>query len=381
MGNGVSSGMEIFAEGELEAEMQRLGGSGDSSVKKLLGKGYRDVVQLIIRPKRAEYSLQALGPSTLRLAELKPAGSNKELNPAATNEDDEFRVVRRRDFDVLNDRKLRVVCSHWQLYEDADSAAPLATPCLVYLHSNIGSRVDALNMRDLALRRGFSVLALDFCGSGLSDGVYVTMGWNEARDLNAVLQELENDPAVTEFAIYAHSMGTFPAVVNVAARSLVADKKLLAKMETLPHELRPANANVLAKPIKALVFDGGYATMAQVNEGLLRAMQEEGFPVPKSVMKLAMAAIQKSAKKRAEVDLDLLRPIDFVGACSIPALFIAGDNDRYVLPQQSEELVSKYPGPASLLPVKGEHYTPRDPAVYAQAVDFLYSGCHSRSLH
>jgi pimeloyl-ACP methyl ester carboxylesterase len=370
MGNGVSSGMEIFEAGELEAELKRLGGAGDSSVKKLLGSGYRDVVGLVIRPKRAEYALADLGAPSYSLA----ASDDPAASPSSAK-----RVVRRSDFEVLNDRTLKLVCSHWQLYEgDDEDSEPSAAPCLVYLHSNIGSRVDSRRVRDHALRRGMSVLAFDFCGSGKSDGVYVTMGWNEARDLNAVLQAVESSPSVMAFVIYAHSMGTFPAIVNVAARSLVAvNKKTQAKLDALPQELRPANVNQLGKPIKGLVIDGGYATMAQANEGMLRTMQNEGFPLPKSVMKLALAAINQSVKKRTEVDMDQLRPVDFVPACTIPALFLAGKDDKYISPEQSDDLASKYPGPATVLKVEGEHYDPRDSQVYSDAVDFLFGALHS----
>ncbi|RLN87134.1 hypothetical protein BBJ28_00011151 [Nothophytophthora sp. Chile5] len=369
MGNGVSSEMEIFADGEMEAELKRLGGTGDASVKKLLGKGYRDVVQLVIRPDRCLYDLEALGPSQFRVAEL-------SVDPVA----DDVTVARRRDFDVLNDRGLTVRCSHWRLFGE-NSGEAAVTPCLVYLHSNLGARVDALRVRDAALRRGFSVVAFDCCGSGLSDGVYVTMGWNESQDLFAVLQALERDPSVSDLCLYAHSMGAFPAIVNVAVRATgAADKKLQAKLDTLPRILRAGQAPQLTKPIRGLVLDSGYATMTQVNEGLLREMQQEGFPVPKPVMKLAVAAIQKSVKKRTEVDIDLLRPVDFVGLCYAPALFVSAKTDRYVASDQSEELAGKYAGPSRVLMVEGEHYDPRDAATYAQAVDFLYAAMHPKTM-
>ncbi|KAG3111333.1 hypothetical protein PI124_g8305 [Phytophthora idaei] len=365
MGNGVSSEMEIFAEGELEAELKRLGGTGDASVKQLLGKGYRDVVQLVIRPKRALYDIHELGPERFQVAEL-------SVDPTQ----DDVTQARRRDFDVYNERGLRVCCSHWQLFAQGCST-PAVTPCLIYLHSNIGSRLDALRVRDATLKRGFSVLAFDCCGSGLSDGIYVTMGWNESLDLFAVLQTLEKDEFVSDICLYAHSMGAFPAITNLAIRATgAADKKMQAKLQTLPHVLRTGPK--LFKPIRAIVLDNGYASMKEVNEGLLLEMQQEGFPVPKAVMKVAMAAINKSVRKRTEVDIELLRPVDFVELCYAPALFVAANNDRYVSKEQSNELASKYSGPAKILRVEGEHYDPRDASAYVKAVDFLYNALHPK---
>ncbi|KUF86158.1 hypothetical protein AM587_10005134 [Phytophthora nicotianae] len=365
MGNGVSTEMEIFAEGELEAELKRLGGTGDASVKQLLGKGYRDVVQLVIRPKRALYDVHELGPERFQVAEL-------SVDPTQDN----VTQARRRDFDVLNERGLRVRCSHWQLFAQG-SSTPAVTPCLIYLHSNIGSRLDALRVRDAALKRGFSVLAFDCCGSGLSDGLYVTMGWNESLDLFAVLQTLEKDASVSDICLYAHSMGAFPAIANLALRATgAADKKMQAKLETLPYALRTGPK--LFKSIRAIVLDSGYASMKEVNEGILREMQQEGFPVPKTVMKVAVAAINKSVRKRTEVDIELLRPVDFVELCYAPALFVAANDDRYVPKEQSHELASKYAGPAKILRVEGEHYDPRDASAYTKAADFLYDSLHPK---
>ncbi|OWZ17804.1 Serine protease [Phytophthora megakarya] len=365
MGNGVSSEMEIFAEGELEAELKRLGGTGDASVKQLLGKGYRDVVQLVIRPKRALYDVHELGPEHFQVAEL-------SVDPTQVD----VTQVKRRDFDVMNERGLRVRCSHWQLFaQSSDTAA--VTPCLIYLHSNIGSRLDALRVRDAALKRGFSVLSFDCCGSGLSDGIYVTMGWNESLDLLAVLQSVEKDASVSDICLYAHSMGAFPAVTNLALRAAgAANKKMQAKLQTLPYELRTGQSSKLLKPIRAVVLDSGYASMKEVNEGILREMQQEGFPVPKAVMKVAMTAINKSVRKRTDVDIELLRPVDFVELCYAPALFVAANNDRYVSKEQSEELAGKYAGPSKLLRVEGEHYDQRDATTYTKAADFLYNALH-----
>uniref|UniRef100_A0AAV1USR5 Serine aminopeptidase S33 domain-containing protein n=1 Tax=Peronospora matthiolae TaxID=2874970 RepID=A0AAV1USR5_9STRA len=379
MGNGVSSEMEIFADGEMEAELKRLGGTGDASVKQLLGQGYRDVVQLLVRPKRALYDLHELGPERFYVGILN----------ASQKQDLVVMESRRRDFDVTNERGLRVCCSHWRLFKSSSessrsesrrSTSTLAvTPCVVYLHSNIGSRRDALRVRDAALERGFSVLAFDCCGSGLSDGVYVTMGWNEAMDLVAVLQSVESDASVSELCLYAHSMGVFPAVTNLAVRAAgAANWKMQAKLQTLPRALRTAETRQKLKPIRALVLDSAYASMRDVNVGVLREMRDEGFAVPKAVLNVATAAINQSVKKRTGVDMELLRPVDFVGLCYAPALFVTANGDRYVCSSQSEELVSKYAGPCKLLRVEGAHYDPRAPSTYTQTIDFLYDAMHPR---
>lgn len=364
MGNNASNEIEIFAEGELEEELRRLGGTGEIGVKEFIVKGYNDVIETVIRPPRAQYDLNDLGPSEYHV-------QDKENHE---------RYVRRRDFHVENDRGLKLVCSHWQLFSNMKSTTPLVGPCLLYLHSNIGSRADVGRVRDLALRRGMAVFAFDFSGSGNSDGVYVTMGWNECKDLHFVLQHLEQDSSVGNICIYAHSMGTFPAIVNVACRSLAKGKIQQEKFDALPSYFRHGNVNTLAKPIKGLVLDGGYSTMKELIKELIVSVQEEGFKVPSSVMKLACKVVMQSIKKRAEVDLERLRPMDFVPQCSVPACFITGRQDEYVRSHHSKQLADKYAGPSIVLEVDGQHYEPRTEDMYAQAIDFLYGSLRSVAM-
>lgn len=387
MGNGVSGEISIFAEGEIEAELKRLGGAGDIGLKKFVKKSYDDVIQMVIRPVRATYHMDALGPREFHVPtshdDLHVSGHGTSINTSSTSRSvDSELFVRREDFHVLNDRELKVLCSHWRLYANRESKTPMVTPCLVYLHSNLGSRVDALRVRDLALQRGFSVLAFDFSGSGLSDGIFVTMGWNEAKDLHAVLQRLEDDASVQEICIFAHSMGTFPAIVNVASRALiVADKKLRESIDALlPSNLRSTNVNALAKPIRGMVLDGAYSSMDTLTRELMESVQEEGFHIPTPIMKLACSVVQQSVKKRAEVNLDQLKPIKFVRACSIPALFITGSRDRYVASHHSEELAAKYDGPALVMKVDSDHYSQREQSVYSESVDFLFGAMRSASM-
>lgn len=374
MGNDASTEIEIFAEGELEAEFNRQGGAGDLSVKAFVEKSYNDVIRSVIRPPRARYTLDALGdvefPLPRQVYEAPTANTDADSKHA---DDYEKRIVRRVDFELENDRGLKLQCSHWQIFADARGKHALATPCIVYLHSNIGSRIDSLRIRQLALARGFSVFAFDFCGSGNSDGIYVTCGWNESKDLHFVLQHLETDDSVTGICFYGHSMGTFPAIVNVACRSLVKSKSTKANLDSLPSYFRQANANMLSKPIKGMILDGAYSKMSAVTEELMNSVQKEGFKIPTSLLKLACAVIQKSVKKRAGVDLDTLRPIDLVSSCYIPAALVTGESDQYVPARHSEELSKKYGGPAMVMRVEGEHYAERSEQVYRDALDFLYS--------
>ena len=50
--------------------------------------------------------------------------------------------------------------------------------CLVYLHANNGSRIEALNYLHPLLQARYNVCVVDLGGSGQSDGEYITLGLN-----------------------------------------------------------------------------------------------------------------------------------------------------------------------------------------------------------
>lgn len=70
--------------------------------------------------------------------------------------------------------------------------------------------MEAQETVQLFLPIGISVVAVDFCGSGLSDGDYVTLGWYERVDLKAIVDFLRSDSCpfmVDKIAIWGRSMG------------------------------------------------------------------------------------------------------------------------------------------------------------------------------
>ena len=54
-------------------------------------------------------------------------------------------------------------------------------PCMIYMHGNASCRLEALPQLSLCLSLGVTLCALDFAGSGLSDGEYVSLGCFEVR--------------------------------------------------------------------------------------------------------------------------------------------------------------------------------------------------------
>ncbi|CCI48112.1 unnamed protein product [Albugo candida] len=363
MGNGASNDVEVFQDGQLELELKKHGGEGDSTALKLLAAGYDTIINSVIRPVRSVYDVSMLG-----------ADEFQHLCNRKHSENALMLTIRHKQFTVTNDRAESLICSHWQIYTNPNSSIPNRTPCLVYLHSNIGSRADVLRIRDIVLRCYISVMTFDFSGSGQSDGAYVTMGWNESRDLECVLKHLDNDVSVESICIYAHSMGVYPALIEASKRSpgtIQAGKKHQEQMDV-------SMDSDSKKHVRGLVIDGGYCAMTTLVEEMMVQIQQEGFAFPLSLLKLGCSIVRRTVQTRANVDLKLLRPIDFVQYCNIPALFMTGKDDRYVTSHHSHELAAQYSGPSIVLHVEGGHYDVRPQKSYVEAIHFLQGALHSR---
>lgn len=114
---------------------------------------YESIINAFIRPPRQVYDISQLGDQRFLLC-------------------DKFRCSR-KDLTLKNKYEQQLQCSFFDR-DDLGDKAP--RPCVIVCHANSGSRMKAKQMVRLLLPFGVSVFCFDFCGSGLSDGEYVTLG-------------------------------------------------------------------------------------------------------------------------------------------------------------------------------------------------------------
>lgn len=70
----------------------------------------------------------------------------------------------RLDFMLSSPRGFGIVCSHWQPIPKHRHAPIL--PCVIYMHGNSSSRLEALPQLSLVLSLGATLVTFDFTGSG-----------------------------------------------------------------------------------------------------------------------------------------------------------------------------------------------------------------------
>ncbi|CAM9567385.1 unnamed protein product, partial [Ectocarpus sp. 12 AP-2014] len=281
--------------------------------------GYQELVNAIIRPPRARYEVEALGP-----VEFEFVG----------------KAFKRLDFRLLNDRGHVLECSHWQ---PSGWRRAERLPCVVYMHGNSSARVEALPQLSLALSLGATLVSFDFAGSGKSGGEHVSLGYYERDDLKAVIEHLRKSGQVSTIALWGRSMGAATALLH-------GDRD---------------------PSIAALVLDSAFADLTQLAEEMVERGRQAGLTVPGIVVKMVMRMIRGTVAKTANFNVRDLCPIKHANRTFIPALFVAGLADDFIKPHHSKQICEAYAGDKNFITVDGDHNSPRPGFLFDSVYIFL----------
>jgi len=280
--------------------------------------GYQELVNAIIRPPRAEYKEEALGPPAFSFC---------------------GRRFTRTDFALKTKRGLNLQCSHWEPVERTSDRIPV----VIYMHGNSSARVEVIPQLSYLLSLGLAVFSFDFAGSGKSDGEYVSLGFFEREDLMCVIAHLRATNVVSTIALWGRSMG--------AATSLM-------------HGDRDPS-------IACMILDSPFADLTQLAEEMVEKGREQGINVPNFIVSVAIRMIRGSVKKQANFDIRQISPIAHSDKCFIPALFVAGEHDDFINKRHSEAIHARYAGDKNLIVVEGDHNSPRPKFMFDSVSIFL----------
>ncbi|CAK9051057.1 Uncharacterized protein YqkD [Durusdinium trenchii] len=211
-----------------------------------LQSSYENILNAIIRPPRAEYKVDHMGPKSFLFAGHK---------------------FQRHDLQVQNPQGHLLECSWWKPKEPR-LISPEPLPCVVCLHGNSSCRLEALQHVRLVLMRGITLFAFDFAGCGQSEGDYITLGYHERDDVQEVIKYLRETGEVSTIALWGRSMGAATALL---------------------HGHRDPS-------IAALILDSPFASLEMVVRELIARMPircKLGFMV-----NAAMGMVRRSVKKR-----------------------------------------------------------------------------------
>eukprot|EP00026_Physarum_polycephalum_P004919 Phypoly_transcript_04945.p1 GENE.Phypoly_transcript_04945~~Phypoly_transcript_04945.p1 ORF type:complete len:605 (+),score=86.22 Phypoly_transcript_04945:195-2009(+) len=295
-----------------------------------LGQNYDLLCNMIIRPPRFVYDISDLGPRYFS-AGGKPA--------------------QRTDFELRNERGMIIQCSHFEPLTNWDQPMP----CVIYLHGNGGCRIEALDVVHTLLPAEVSVVALDFAGSGLSEGEYVSLGYWEQFDVATVVQYLREANRCSTIGLWGRSMGAVTAILY----------------------------SIQDPSIASMILDSPFCSLQKIAEDLVLNIETlQKMPrFTKFAVGLAMKPIRNTIKKKAKFDIKALEILELIGKCYIPALFIHGQDDNFVLPMHSELLYNLYNGDKNRILVEGNHNSMRPNFVMDSAVIFFNNTLNNGAVH
>uniref|UniRef100_A0A3N7FG94 Serine aminopeptidase S33 domain-containing protein n=1 Tax=Populus trichocarpa TaxID=3694 RepID=A0A3N7FG94_POPTR len=238
---------------------------------------------------------------------------------------------------VQNSRGDVLQCSHYMPIVNPQEK-PL--PCVIYCHGNSGCRVDASEAAIVLLPSNITVLTLDFSGSGISGGDYVTLGWNEKDDLMAVVDYLRQDGNVSLIGLWGRSMGAVASLMYGAGDPSIA----------------------------GMVLDSPFSDLVDLMMELVGTYK---FPLPKFTVKFAIQYMRKAIQKKAKFDIMDLNTIKVAKSCFVPVLFGHAIDDDFICPYHSDRIFEAYIGDKNIIKFEGDHNSPR-PQFYFDSLNIFF---------
>ncbi|XP_059437983.1 uncharacterized protein LOC132170865 isoform X2 [Corylus avellana] len=206
-------------------------------------------INFVIRPPRAEYNPdQYLWERDFTLA---------------------GRTYKREDLELRNARGHTLLCSHY-LPSPLPEDTPL--PCVIYCHGNSGCRADANEAAVILLPSYITVFTLDFSGSGLSDGDYVSLGWHERDDLKVVVSYLRSNKQISRIGLWGRSMGAVTSLLYGAGDPSIA----------------------------GMVLDSAFSSLYDL---MMELVDVYKIRLPKFTVKMAVQYMRRVIERRAKFDI------------------------------------------------------------------------------
>eukprot|EP00252_Welwitschia_mirabilis_P016722 TRINITY_DN3704_c0_g1_i2.p1 TRINITY_DN3704_c0_g1~~TRINITY_DN3704_c0_g1_i2.p1 ORF type:complete len:444 (-),score=99.82 TRINITY_DN3704_c0_g1_i2:373-1704(-) len=249
------------------------------------------------------------------------------------------RAFQRKDLEVLNEYGHKLKCSHYMPYPMPEGRA---LPCVIYCHGNSGCRADAIEAALILLPSNITVFSLDFSGSGLSEGDYVTLGWKEKDDLKAVVNFLRADEHVSCIGLWGRSMGAVTSLLYGAQDPSIA----------------------------GMVLDSPFANLVDL---MMELVDMYKIRLPKFTVKVAIQYMRKAILKKAQFDIMDLDVTKTAATSFIPALFGHAGEDLFIQPHHSDKIFNSYAGDKNIIKFEGDHNSPRPPFYYDSISIFFHN--------
>lgn len=187
---------------------------------------------------------------------------------------------------------------------------------VIYLHGNASSRLEGLCTLRILLPHNINLFIVDMPGCGLSEGLFVSLGYYESYDLGIIVDFLENYPGVGKIGLWGRSMG--------AATELIYAHR--------------------DKRIKAICMDSPFANFCR----LANELTKKSINLPDFLINGVLSIIRSTILSKNNMDIYKLNPIEEASKAFHPAFFIHAIKEQLTNLQHSIDICNVYGGEKSL---------------------------------
>ena len=212
-------------------------------------------------------------------------------------------------------------------------------PVVVYLHGNSSSRLEGLKIAPELLKRDINLFVFDFAGCGLSEGEYISLGWNEKEDVRIIIDFIQKIPGVSNIGLWGRSMGA--ATTLMFAHS---DPR-----------------------ISCICLDSPFSDFGK----LAKELCKKQVSLPNFLVDGALSIIGSTIKNKNSVDINKLAPLVYAPQSKIPAFFIHAMNDELIPLDHSLSIFEVYGGEKSLNICEGTHNSARQKHIQEKVGKFF----------
>ncbi|KAJ6991803.1 hypothetical protein NC653_015222 [Populus alba x Populus x berolinensis] len=214
-----------------------------------------------------------------------------------------------------------------------------------FLSKICGCRADANEAAVILLPSNITVFALDFSGSGLSDGDYVSLGWHERDDLKVVVSYLRSNKQISCIGLWGRSMGAVTSLLYGAEDPSIA----------------------------GMVLDSAFANLFDL---MMELVDVYKIRLPKFTVKMAVQYMRWVIQKKAKFDIMDLNCLKVAPKTFIPALFGHASEDKFIQPCHADLIFNSYAGDKNMIKFDGDHNSSRPQFYYDSVSIFFFNVLH-----
>ena len=211
-----------------------------------------------------------------------------------------------------------------------------STKYIILSHGHTDNRMGSLKYVPIYFRQGYNCVIYDLRGHGENKPDITTYGIREAADLNCMIEDTRKRyPELTMLGLHGESLGAGTTITCLKYNPQV----------------------------DFAVSDCAFADIENVLRGITKKSHYPSFAVN-------LADI--GTRLRYGYSLKKMRPIDSLAENRIPVLFIHGEEDDFILPENAKRMAGETRGMCRLVIVPGAKHAEsvlKDPVRYEEAVD------------